>query len=91
MSSSDIGSEPAPDQRAGDVEQADKADGPASELEAETRVPKNDMPTALSEMYEGRWSPINVTWKPHTKNPMVSSQKPCVGMPPEARLRCLAG
>src|SRR5262245_45897753 len=32
---------------------------------AETGVPKNDMPTALSEMYAGRWSPINVTWKPH--------------------------
>src|SRR5882757_3183769 len=27
----------------------------------ETGVPKNDMPTALSEMYEGRWSPMNVT------------------------------
>src|SRR6266436_3533377 len=45
---------------------------------AETRVPKNDMPTTLSEMYDGRWSPMNVTWKPHTKKPIVSSQKPCV-------------
>src|SRR6266550_8937966 len=45
---------------------------------AETGVPKNDMPTALSEMYDGRCRPMNVTWKPHTKKPTVSSQKLCV-------------
>src|SRR5262249_2639981 len=45
---------------------------------AEIGLPKNDMATALSEMYEGRCNPINDTWKPHTKKPMVSSQKPLV-------------
>src|SRR5262245_10039620 len=45
---------------------------------AEIGLPKNDIATALSEMYEGRCKPINDTWKPHTKKPIVSSQKPWV-------------